>query len=105
MTSRMVDALLDERNRLTAQRAATQGHLWAAEFLLHRLARLLPHLIADSPYNAVARDTLLEEIRELLAEDREHPGPTLDVEEGEAPTSSVTLDDEMADGYDADQDA
>lgn len=96
----MVDALLDERNRLTAQRAATQGHLWSAEFLLHRLAKLLPHLIADSPHNAVARDTLLEEICELLTEDREHPGPTLEAAgDGEDPTaSSVPLVDQVRDG-------
>lgn len=54
-----------------------QGHLWAAEFLLLRVSKLLPHLIADTPHNAVARDTLADEIRELLAEDREHPDSVL----------------------------
>lgn len=95
MTARSVDALLDERNRLTSQKAAVQGHLWAAEFLLHRVSKLLPHLIADSPHNAVARDTLVDEIRELLTEDREHPGPTLGVEEGEVSAPGVTLADEV----------
>lgn len=82
------DLLLDERARLVAQKAAVQGHLWAAEFLLHRVAKLLPHLIADSAYNAVARDTIAEEIRELLSEDREHPGLPDGVEDGEAPAPS-----------------
>lgn len=75
MTARTVDLLLDERARLTAQKSAIEGHLWAAEFLLHRLAKLLPHLIADSPHNAVARDTIADEIRELLAEQRGHGTP------------------------------
>lgn len=69
-----VDLLLDERSRLVAQKGAAEGNLWSAEFLLHRVAKLLPHLIADSPYNAVARDTIAEEIRELLSENRAHPG-------------------------------
>lgn len=73
MTARQVDSLLDERARLVAKNAATAGHLWASEFLLARVAKLLPHLIADTPYNGVARDTLLEEIGEFLTEDREHP--------------------------------
>lgn len=74
MTARTVDALLDERSRLTAKNAATSGHLFAAESLLRRVAKLLPHLIADSPHNAAARDVLTDEIAELLAEDRPHPG-------------------------------
>lgn len=75
MTSRAgVDGLLDDRARIIAQRTALEGHLWAAEFLLHRVAKLLPHLIADSPHNVVHRDTLCDEIRELLAEPRHHPG-------------------------------
>ena len=79
------DLLLDERARVIAQRSAMEGHLYAAEFLLHRVGKLLPHMIADSPYNAVARDTLLEEIRELLAEDRPHPGSSALPDDGEAP--------------------
>lgn len=74
MTARTVDTLLDERSRLTAKNAATSGHLFAAESLLRRVSKLLPHLIADSPHNGAARDVLAEEIAELLAEDREHPG-------------------------------
>lgn len=74
MTARQVDSLLDDRARLIAQKASLQGHLWASEFLLHRVGKLLPHLIADNAHNAVALETLGEEIRELLAEDREHPG-------------------------------
>lgn len=73
MTSRAgVDGLLDDHARLVAQKAAVEGHLWASEFLLHRISKLLPHLIADSAHNAVARDVLADEIRELLAEDRPH---------------------------------
>lgn len=72
MTARQVDALLDERARLVVQRGAAQGHLWAAEFLLRRVEKLLPHLIADGAHNAVARDTIAEEIREFLTEPREH---------------------------------
>lgn len=71
-----VNGLLDDRARLVAKNVAAQANLFAAEFLLHRIAKLLPHLIADSPHNAVHRDTILEEIAELLAEDREHPGAT-----------------------------
>jgi hypothetical protein len=84
MTSRQVDALLDERARLVAQRAATQGHLWFAECLLHRVEKLLPHLIADSPHNAVARDTIADEIREFLSEPRDHGAPDLSLPAGAA---------------------
>lgn len=72
-----IDTCLNEIDRLRAKRVAAESHLWAAEFLLHRVAKLLPHLIADSAHNAVARDTLAEEIRELLEEDRNHPGASV----------------------------
>lgn len=92
MTARQVDALLDERVRLTMKNAATSGHLWAAEFLLKRVGKLLPDLIAQTPVQAILRDTIVQEIAELLAEDRDHPGP-LDLEagaEGEAAPASST---------------
>lgn len=82
MTARTVDALLDERARLVAKNAATEGHLWAAEFLLHRIKKIFPHLIADSAYSGVVRDTLATEIDELLSEDRPHPGFPLDLPDG-----------------------
>lgn len=68
-----VDILLDERARLIAQRVSVEADLWAAGFLLHRVGKLLPHLIADSPHNAVHRETLMEEVREFLETPRLNP--------------------------------
>lgn len=94
MRTTTVDLLLDERARLIAQRAATDGHLYAAEFLLHRLGKLLPHLIADSAHNAVLRDVLQAEIEELLKEPRDHPGPSGEaVGDGEVPAASPGTED------------
>lgn len=69
-----VDALVEQRARAMDKTVLLESHLWAAEFLLHRCAKLLPRLIAERPYESVARDTLCEEIREFLTEPREHPG-------------------------------
>lgn len=74
MTARSIDALLDERSRLVILNATTEGHLWASEFLLHRARKYLLAMVAPTSSLAVARDTICEEIRELLAEDRPHPG-------------------------------
>lgn len=95
MRTNTVDVLLDERARMVSRLAAVNGHLWGAEFLLARIGKLLPHMIADSPHNAVARDVVLQEIAEFLAEDRSHPGPQdlLDEVRGEATSSSSTPDD------------
>lgn len=91
-----VDLLLDERSRLVAQKCAVDGHLWSAEFLLHRVAKLLPHMIADSAHNAVARDVLLEEILELLNEDREHPGASALLDASEASDAALVGDVEQS---------
>lgn len=73
MSASTVDKLLDERTRLVAQNAATSGHLWAAEFLLKRVDKLLRDAIMPTPALAAHRDTIRDEIRELLEEDRDHP--------------------------------
>lgn len=74
MTGRTVDLLLDERARLVAKNAATQGDLWMSELLLRRASRYLTEFIAPTPALSAARDTLVQEIAELLAEEgREHP--------------------------------
>lgn len=68
-----VDLLLDERARLVARNAATEGHLFFAELLLRRCDKLLADAILATPALAATRDVLREEISELLAEDRPHP--------------------------------
>lgn len=73
MSARTVDRLLDERARLVAKNATTSGHLWAAELLLTRVGKLLQQAIMPTPALSAHRDVLIEEIAELLAEDREHP--------------------------------
>lgn len=74
MSANTVNVLLEERARLVAKNAATEGHLWAAEFLIHRCSKLLSRLIAEHPADAVALDVLIAECRELLTEPRPHPG-------------------------------
>lgn len=73
MSANTVNILLEERARLVAKNAATEGHLWAAEFLIHRCSKLLSRLIAEHPADAVALDVLIAECRELLTEPRPHP--------------------------------
>lgn len=73
MSADTVNKLLDERSRLVARNAATEGHLFMAEILLSRAARYLRTMVAPDAALAAARDTLCEEIDELLAEDRPHP--------------------------------
>ena len=73
MSAKTIDVLLDERARLVGKNAATEGHLWSAEFLLHRVRKLLAHAIMPTPALAAHRDVLVEEITELLNEDRPHP--------------------------------
>lgn len=84
MSAKTVDTLLDERARLVTKNAETDGHLWAAEFLLLRTKKLMARLLAERPADAVARDTLVEEIGEFLTEDRPHPatGAVADVAAG-----------------------
>jgi hypothetical protein len=101
MRTNSVDLLLDERARLVAKNATTDGHLWAAEFLLTRVKKLLTHAIMPTPALAAHRDVLLEEITELLSEDRSHPAQgvvaddtwppeTPAVGEGEAPAAGTS---------------
>ena len=101
MSAKTIDVLLDERTRLVTKNAATEGHLWAAEFLLHRVRKLLTEAIMPTPALSAHRDVLLEEIVELLAEERPHPAVNLvddktwppqtpAVGEGEAPAVGTT---------------
>lgn len=84
MSASTVDKLLDERSRLVAQNATTSGHLWAAEFLLKRVDKLLAEAIMPTPALSAHRDTIRDEIRELLAEDREHPASDVVLPDGAA---------------------
>lgn len=74
MSSRTVDLLLDERARLTAQRAALEGHLWAAEALLLRSLTLCRQMLAESPAAGLVRDQLADDLVAFLSERR--PGPS-----------------------------
>lgn len=90
MTTREgVDALLDERARVIAKGVAVEAHLWAAEFLLKRVGKLLPTLITADPVESILRDALVDEIREFLDEERPHGLPDAGVG-GEAPPASGT---------------
>lgn len=93
MTARTVDLLLDERARLVTQQAATSGHLWAAEFLLKRVDKILQHAILPTPALAAHRDVLRDEIHELLAEDREHPAADVVADDTWPPDSALPGDD------------
>lgn len=73
MTETLEDKFYAERARLIGKNTVTEGHLWAAEFLLHRARKYLLAMVAPTPSLAVARDTICDEISELLAEDRPHP--------------------------------
>jgi hypothetical protein len=87
-----VDMLLDERTRLITRNAATEGHLFMAEVHLRRAAKYLQAFIAPTPALAAARDTLVEEIVELLEEDRAHPATIL----SDSPETSALLGDAEA---------
>lgn len=104
MSARSIDLLLDERSRLVAKNAASEGAIWAAEFLLKRVDKLLQHAIMPTPALAAHRDVLREEILELLSENREHPAADVVADdtwptdvaagpdgEGEAPSGPVTM--------------
>lgn len=89
MTAHTIDMLLDERSRLVAQNAATAGHLWAAEFLLKRVQKLLREAILPTPALTAHRDVLVDEIAELLAEDREHPAADVSADDTWPPEIST----------------
>jgi len=69
-----IDRLLGQIDRMRMQKVAVEGHLWFTEHLLTRIGTLLPRLSADNAPDSIARDVLVQEIAELLAEDRPHPG-------------------------------
>lgn len=116
MTSNTVNLCLEEierlkraRDRAVVQGATHESHLWHAETLLKQLTALLPRLIAATPADGVARDSLADQAREFVNEPRRHP--KLPGEEGDgtapmadtlgAPSSpghNVTLADEVAAG-------
>lgn len=83
-----VDLLLDERARLIAKNAATSGDLWMAELLLTRTAKLLKEAIMPTPALSAHRDVIIDEIRELLAEDRDHPAADVTADDTWPPTTS-----------------
>lgn len=68
-----IERLKRERDRAIGQRAGYESHLWFAESLIKQFVQLTPRLIAATPADGVARDSLVEQGDEFIREERHHP--------------------------------
>lgn len=101
--SSTVDILLDrcsdlqaQRDRAIVQRARYEADIWHVEILMKQVGQILSRLIATTPADAAAVDSLREEINSFCSEPRHHPGTSSEVRgDGEAPLTT-SLDPEGA---------